>query len=365
VALQRWNQRWGAIALGTLVLAACTSPRGGTQRLDREIQARIADSPLPSATRSTLDPVPAGVRMWLHAGTVEVDDVGPWAALSEEQLQRVSAERGGPPWTHVRALALPPREPGGSTSSWLVPELASVLQRAGDGANAALELRGEDPRDRYAVFVDEGASYEDVVRLLYTAIQAKLSHPSLGVRRSDGTLGTLPVGVTKICPVDQRPEHTGSCSEATFTVVETKIFVRGRPSHQRRDECIYVQSAKRMAEMAELVGALETLRKADDGKLPFDSSWFEDGPEHREPPPPRPPPPCRVVELQRVTADATVLHRALEEIANGEPCHQASLAASGSTRWRDVIMVFDAVRSLGHGFVTLEHSDGDAEGCEP
>ena len=89
------------------------------------------------------------------------------------------------------------------------------------------------------------------------------------MRRSDGTLGALPVGVTELCPVDELPEesgHTARCVQATFTVVETKILVRGRPSQQRREGCLYVLRAKRMTDMAELVGSrdlVETLREFD------------------------------------------------------------------------------------------------------
>jgi hypothetical protein len=292
------------------------SAKGGAQRLDREIQARIEATALPHATRSTVVAVPESVRIRLHDGAVEIDDVTHWMAVGEQQLEGSMPVNGGPPWTHVLAAPLAPSEPSTDLHS---PELVEALRRAKGSSNTALELQGKFDDGHYTLFVDGDALYEDTIRLIYNAEHAELVRPWLAVRREDGTIGTLPVGKRNTCS-DAMP--TRRCFEAYITVAATELVVRGYPSEEHDGRCL------------RLGGDEPTLSRLL---------------------------PCRRVQAQRIAARPAVLHDVLAELASGEPCKQVMLAASGSTDWQAVITAFDAMRSLGHDWIVLRPPDADAD----
>ncbi|MCX4239669.1 hypothetical protein [Paraliomyxa miuraensis] len=377
----------GALVVLGVAQASCMGSSGRVGRVERALQERIEAAPLPRAPRSALEPVPEGVRVLLQDGTVQLDDVSAWLALGEDALGKQMTERGGPPWTHMPAIALPPL-PGDGAEALANPTLVEAMERVHAGAGLALELRGVGEPDRYTMFADRDAPFIEVVRVLYNAGRAGLTPPRFGVRGADGKLGTLPVHVQRYCVEGEEPPHPHfgrDCWRPDVIVLGSTIAVRGRETWEPASGCLYVQRYEppdpRVLEAIEAMSkSLDDTEGADDvwaglmgvdlgsGTLGLGSRGLI-GAEHtgpRKPPPPPPPPPCRTVARNRVEQDPTLLRRAIEELATREPCSRADVQSANDVPWQDVITAFDVVHSLGYEDVSISApADLDTAACEP
>ncbi len=364
--------RTSAILL-VLVTAACTSQRDGLITQDRAIRAELSALPLPTVTHAPLKPLPPALRVRVHDGVVDVDDLGLWLSRPGRKPDDPPPKTadGEPAWTRAQGIPTTLSD----DNDYLLPALFDVLKQARETAQDHAERRGEDYSGHYNLYVAQDTPYEIVVRVLYTLGQAEYGDFLIAARRGDD-IGGLSVQLPKFCAASGRTrDDTPMCMSTNAYASAAGLQLNTRSVYSHRG-CTVLATAKDVipdlqpstpntASLEERLGTAESvgLEEAFGPSGPDDASLPRSSPNTTRPPRPAS---SDCVFLPRVGGALAVddLGARLSTLRGERAlCHSAQLGAANSIPWSDVIAAFDGLIHGGYEWMVLMAGDPPAS-CE-
>lgn len=243
------RSRLSSVVLGLLIGAGCGGAARQLRALDEEQAVALRSVDLPTVAGAPTPAPPGAVRLLVRPGSVAVDDLQLWRALSPEQLSALleGADKANPPWTRSRVLALEGlrlpdsalRRPGGYLITALFDALSGTMERfkilrsATTPPPEVLHVDSAAPRSpppgRPAVlrrpvallYADARASFSLMARVLYTLGQAEYSHFVAVASAAEGG-GEIPV-VIDVPRIGAAPDCDPNAAGAEVRCAEVQL----------------------------------------------------------------------------------------------------------------------------------------------